>query len=146
MERVTRLLKTEFARFVIVGGISAVLEYSLYFLFKLILEYLIANVLAFGLTNVVTFILSKLYVFEPSGKRKRHEAALFFIFLIGALAVNQAVLWSLVEFAGMDDKIAKALAIAVTVIWNFFTRKHFVFKNREVAAQRSATNYPSDNL
>ena len=68
MERITRLLKTEFARFVIVGGISAVLEYSLYFLFKLILDYLIANVLAFGLTNIVTFILSKLYVFEPSGK------------------------------------------------------------------------------
>jgi len=147
MESFNRLFKKEFTRFVLVGGISAVLEYSLYFLFKSVLDYLVANVLAFALTNVATFILSRRYVFAPSGAKRSQEAALFFVCLMGALLVNQMVLWALVEFGTVDDKIAKAIAIAVTVIWNFFTRKHLVFRNREeVLPQEAPTDFRSDKI
>lgn len=146
MNGLQRLLKAEFAKFVVVGGISAILEYSLYFLFKTAVDYLIANVLAFALTNIVTFILSRRYVFGSSNNNRVAELALFVLCLGGALLVNQIVLWTSVEFMSVDDKIAKALAIAITVIWNFFTRKHIVFKNREVVTQTASTDYPSDNL
>lgn len=146
MENLNRLLKAEFARFVVVGGISAVLEYSLYFVFKTVVDYLIANILAFALTNIVTYILSKRYVFNSNNENKVQMATLFAICLMGALLVNQIVLWALVEFVTVDDKIAKAIAIAVTVIWNFFTRKHFVFKNRAVATQEAPTDFPSDKI
>jgi len=147
MESLRRLLKAEFTRFVIVGGISAVLEYSLYFAFKPITDYRVANVLAFILTNVVTYILTKRYVFTSATQTNRvYEATLFAICLAGALAVNTAVLWALVEFVSMDDKIAKALAIAVAVVWNFFTRKYIVFRNRDVTAQPMTTDFPADKL
>jgi putative flippase GtrA len=129
---VSKIFTGEFIRFVIVGGISAVLEYSLYFLFKNFFDYLTANVVAFILTNIVTFVLTRRYVFVHSTNNKTSEAVLFTICLAGALAVSQAVLWALVEFLAMDDKIAKALAIAVAVIWNFFTRKYIVFRQRPV--------------
>jgi putative flippase GtrA len=122
--------KTEFVKFIVVGGISAALEYGLYFTFKLSLNYHIANILAFALTNIVTYILSKRYVFNATSGKRSTYAFLFFVFLMGALAVNHAVLTCLVDFAHLDDKIAKALAIAVTVIWNFYTRKRYVFKDR----------------
>jgi putative flippase GtrA len=146
MEALRRLLKAEFTRFVIVGGISAVLEYSLYFAFKTITDYRIANVLAFILTNVVTYILTKRYVFISSTQARGHEALLFTVCLAGALAVNQAVLWALVEFVSLDDKIAKALAIAVAVVWNFFTRKYIVFRNHGVATQPVSRDFPADKL
>lgn len=147
MEALRRLLKAEFTRFVIVGGISAVLEYSLYFAFKTITDYRIANVLAFILTNVVTYILTKRYVFTSSAQaNKGYEALLFAVCLAGALAVNQAVLWALVEFVSMDDKIAKALAIAVAVVWNFFTRKYIVFRNHGVETQPLPRDFPADKL
>jgi len=146
MENLNRLLKAEFARFVVVGGISAVLEYSLYFVFKTVVDYLIANILAFALTNIVTYVLTKRYVFNTTNENKVQTATLFAICLMGALLVNQIVLWALVEFLAVDDKIAKAIAIAVTVIWNFFTRKHFVFKNRAVATQEAPTDFPSDKI
>jgi putative flippase GtrA len=138
-------LNGKFVRFLIVGGISALIEYSLYFLFKTRIDYLIANFLAFGVTNIFTFILSRKYVFTSTGGRKREEATLFVICLAGAYAVNHVVLWGLVEFAAMDDKIAKALAIAVAVIWNFFTRKHIVFRNRQeqpLAQPASTKEFP----
>jgi putative flippase GtrA len=147
MEAVRRLLKAELIRFVIVGGISAVLEYSLYFAFKNIADYRIANVMAFVLTNVVTYILTKRYVFTSSTQANRgYEALLFAICLVGALGVNQAVLWALVEFVSMDDKIAKAVAIAVAVVWNFFTRKYIVFRNHGVATQPVSRDFPADKL
>jgi putative flippase GtrA len=137
---IRKVLTGEFIKFVIVGGISALIEYSLYFLFKNYLDYLVANILAFAFTNIFTFILSRRYVFPSSNNNRTQEATLFVVCLAGALMVNQIVLWVLVEFAHTEDKYAKAIAIAVTVIWNFFTRKHIVFKNREqVAAETTST-------
>jgi putative flippase GtrA len=141
-EFLKKTFTAEFIRFLIVGVLSALIEYTLFFLFKAEINYLIANVLAFGLTNVVTFILSRRYVFGSSkNNNKYYEATLFVICLVGALIVNQIVLWALVEFGAIEQGIAKAVAIAVTVVWNFFTRKHFVFRNREVAPERSTTKY-----
>ncbi len=143
MTIVKRILNGAFIKFVIVGIISAITEYGLYFLFKGTFNYLVANVVAFAFTNVMTFALSRRFVFESANQNKAEEAKLFAICLVGALCVNQIVLWSLVELGSMDDRIAKGLAIAVTVLWNYFTRKHIVFRNREtVAPERSAVkNY-----
>ena len=148
-----KVISTEFFRFVIVGGISAVIEYSLYFLFKPVLGYVVdnfmaivlANFAAFVLTNIVTFILTRRYVFASANENKTQEMLLFCLCLGGAFIVNTVTLSILVEYVGVADAIAKAVAIAVTVIWNFFTRKHVVFKNRvAVAAQPAATTPPKE--
>src|SRR5690606_1935559 len=138
-ESLNRFFTGEFFRFVIVGGISAIIEYSLYFLFKPAFGYLLGNVIAFACTNIVTYMLTRKYVFASCNENKTQEAMLFTVCLVGALITNQIALWVLVEFGSMDDRIAKIVAIAVTVVWNFFTRKHVVFRNRDVATQRSTT-------
>jgi putative flippase GtrA len=123
------------------------MEYALYFLFKPVFGYLVGNVVAFACTNVVTFMLTKRYVFNSGNgnENKSQEALLFALCLCGALLVNQITLWLLVEFAGLHDTIAKVAAIAVAVVWNFFTRKHVVFKNRVVATQGApAESSPKD--
>lgn len=134
----TKFISGPFFRFVIVGGISALIEYALYFLFKPTFGYLAGNVVAFGTTNIITYILTRRYVFESTNRNKAQEASLYFLCLIGSLLTNQAVLWALVEFGDVDDRIAKVVAIAVTVIWNYFTRKHIVFKNREAVTENSS--------
>jgi putative flippase GtrA len=151
VENILKLLKGEFIKFVFVGGISAVIEFSLLILFveKMGVDYLIGNIGAFALTNIVTYILSKRYVFNASTSvNKAQEAGLFFLCLLGGLVVNQIVLWALVEFTSVDYRIAKVIAIAITVIWNFFTRKHLVFRNRAVATveQPAPTEYSEENL
>lgn len=137
-EFIKKTFTGEFIRFLIVGVLSAFIEYTLFFALKEEINYLIANTVAFALTNIVTFILSRRYVFGSRNNRY-YEATLFVICLFGAYIVNQVVLWSLVELAALEKGIAKAIAIGVTVVWNFFTRKHFVFRNREVASERSST-------
>ena len=125
-----KFLTAEFLRFMVVGVISAGIEFSLLFLFKQYVDYKIANILAFVVTNVITFSLTRRYVFTSSGNRAE-EQKLFVICLGGALLVNHMVLWSLVEYVSLDMRLAKIIAIGVTVIWNFLTRKNIVFRNRE---------------
>jgi putative flippase GtrA len=138
---IQRFCTGELFRFIVVGGLSAAIEYSLYFLFKPLFGYMAgfgymaANVVAFACTNVFTYILTRRYVFGSTNENKRQEALLFFLCLSGALIANSITLWMLVKLAGTDHRIAKIIAIAVAVVWNFYTRKHVVFKNREVAAE-----------
>lgn len=135
-ELIKKTFTPEFIRFLIVGVISAGIEYALLFLFAMQMDYKVANIPAFILTNVITFILSNRYVFTSTARgNKRYELTLFIICLGGALAVNSAVLFLMKEVIVMDLSYAKAIAIGVTVIWNFITRKHIVFRNREVAPE-----------
>jgi putative flippase GtrA len=147
--RIIKLLTSEFSKFVLVGGISAAIEFSLLYIFveHVLLDVLVANTIAFILTNIVTFTLTKLFVFNSkSNSNKVQETGMFALCLLGGLIVNQIVMWTLVQI-NIDYLVAKVVAIAVTVIWNFFTRKYFVFRNREVVPQQSATSdFSKDNL
>lgn len=124
------LARFQVIRFIIVGGASAILEFSLLVLVveKLQMGYLTGNILAFSLTNIVTYLLSRYFVFSPTDKKKSYEAILFIVFLFGGLLINQSALWAVVEFGGLDYRISKVVAILVTIVWNFFTRKYIVFK------------------
>jgi putative flippase GtrA len=125
-----RLLQHPLVRYVIVGGCSAALEISLLIgaVEYLHIQYLIANIFAFTITNVLNYTASRLWVFEKTGARKRVELPIFALFLGIGLAINQAALWFLVQKLMLDYRIAKVLSIGFVVVWNFFTRKHFVFK------------------
>ncbi len=135
-----KLNAPEFLKFVLVGVISAAIEYSLYISLKLWMDYLIANIVAFAITNIVTYILSKIYVFGSSDGNKVMEALLFFLCLVGALMISQMTLWLLVDSIALDDRIAKAIAMSVAIVWNFFTRKYIVFRHTLKASDQSSTN------
>ena len=133
-----RLIKTflsrEFIRYVVVGVISAAIEMGLLILFveRLEMFYLQSNVLAFVITNITNYVLSRLWVFEKTGRRKRIEFT-WFILLVGVgLLISQALMYVGVDRLGMDYKISKLISIAAIVAWNFFTRKNFVFAKRTV--------------
>jgi putative flippase GtrA len=138
-----KLFTGEFLKFAIVGVISAAIEFSLLFLIKQYIDYRAANILAFIITNIFTFTLTRRYVFTSSGN-KAEEQKLFIICLSGALLVNHVVLWSLVEFVSLSIGTAKVIAIGITVIWNFLTRKYIVFRNRQIIPEPApAKEYPA---
>lgn len=141
-----RILTREVLNFIVVGIISAAMEYGLLVLNVEVFNmyYLYANLVAFVGTNIVTYILSRRFVFGASGNKTAIEATLFFLCLAGGLAINEMVLWTLVSFAGTDYMIAKVPAIAITILWNFFTRKHLVFRNRQVSAEAATPDSEED--
>jgi len=136
IELVKKMLTPEFLRYIIVGVISAILEFVLFSVFETQMYFQYANVFAFILTNFVTYYLSQSYVFNSGSKaNRRYERTLFIICLGGALILTYLLMGFFVKVLFVDKQIAKAIAIVITVAWNFLTRKHIVFRNRELAAE-----------
>jgi len=124
----------QFGRFFLVGAVSAAIEMSI--LIGLVeymsWGYLIANLIAFTITNLLNYVLSRMWVFTSDNNKIAAEFVKFMIFVLIGLLINQLFLWAFVEFALIDYKISKMLAIGITIIWNFVTRKHLIFKSKVV--------------
>jgi putative flippase GtrA len=125
--------KHRFIRYIIAGGLSAAIEIGTLILLVEVfhMTYLRGNVIAFLFTTIFNYILSRKWVFksEPHKKNKKRVELPVFMFFVGCgFLINQGALWFFVSQIGMRYEIAKIVAIAFVVIWNFFTRKFIVFK------------------
>jgi putative flippase GtrA len=127
------VLTPEFIRYLIVGVASVAIEMSILILLveRLRLPYLEGNIFAFIFTASVNYALSRLWVFERTGRKKRIEFLWFAVFLGLSLLISQALMWYGVERLGIDYKISKLISIVIVVGWNFLTRKHFVFAKQK---------------
>ncbi|MBI1770250.1 MAG: GtrA family protein [Bacteroidetes bacterium] len=124
------LLKWQFTRYIIVGVLSAVLELSLLILLVEVfgIPYLRGNIAAFFVIQMINYILSRHWVFQTKGSKKRIEFPISMFFVICGFLINQTGLWFFTDKLGMNYEISKIIAIALVVIWNFVTRKLIVFK------------------
>jgi putative flippase GtrA len=130
VNRIKYFLDQIWFRFLVIGGFSAILEIVLLVLLVewIGLGYLLSNSIAFLVVNMINFLLSKYWVFETGNRKKGIEIGLFYFVVLVGLALNQAVMFILVEFMTFDYKISKVAAILLTVIWNYFGKKNLVFK------------------
>ncbi|MFN6087477.1 MAG: GtrA family protein [Cyclobacteriaceae bacterium] len=124
----------QFGRFFLVGVISAAIEMSI--LIGLVeyvsWDYLAANLIAFNITNLLNYVLSRMWVFTSDNNKIAPEFKKFMIFVLIGLLINQFFLWVFVEFISLDYKTSKVLAIGITIVWNFVTRKHLIFKSADI--------------
>jgi putative flippase GtrA len=58
---------------------------------------------------------------------RHHETLLVFAVSSVGLALNQAVLWLLIENLLWDLMLAKVTATACVFFWNYGIRKNFIF-------------------
>ncbi len=121
----------EFIKFVISGGLSALLEMFLLILFveHFKIGYLIANSISFIVTNIFNYLLSRYWVFGKSDRIIHIEASLFFTIVGIGLTINQLIMWYFVDVLHYNYKFSKVIAMILVVAWNFIGKKFFVFKS-----------------
>jgi putative flippase GtrA len=126
----SRLGLVQFGRFVIAGGISAGIELgSLFVMVKVAgFHYLWANAIAFIFANIVNYIFSRAWVYGSGKYLLGVEIGGFILAGAIGLLINQAVLFLLFQKARLPLLPAKVAAITFTIFWNFFSKKHIVFK------------------
>lgn len=120
------------ARYFVVGGVAALVDWSLFWLFvqQLTQPYQWAAALSFVLATLVNYVLSIRYVFE-SGVRYRRAHEMFFVYVVSAigLLVNLLVLQILFEGFGIHLLVAKVGATGVVFFWNYLARSRFIFRS-----------------
>lgn len=128
--------------YLMVGGSAALLEWGLFYLifqglsqagfFALQTQtVLAATTMAFASSTLYHYILCNIFVFD-SGSRYQRGAELSLVFLVSAIGLG----WNLLlmyfftspSFFGLNPMISKIMASAIVTVWNYLSRKKFIFK------------------
>ncbi|UCE89986.1 MAG: GtrA family protein [Pseudomonadota bacterium] len=131
----TPLVSSQFMRFVLVGGVAALVNFASRFFYNELMSYRVAIVFAYATGMITAFVLSKYFVFKPSG---RHTAKEFFYFgVVNLLAVAQVWLISVglaeflfpaVGFGFYPYAVAHLVGISVPVVTSYLGHKHLSFR------------------
>lgn len=117
-------------RYFFVGGISAVIDISLFAIFASYLKFpwAIVSMITFIIATLVNYFLSIRFVFKSGSKyKKQHEILGVFIISTLALLLNQMFLYLFIEKMNVHLVISKCLTTGMLFLWNYFGRKRFIF-------------------
>ena len=129
---------TRFARFLTVGAVGTVLDFSILTLLKLAgLPTLFANSISFTAGLLNNFTWNRLWTFGDSVKVDwRRQLAQFTLVSLVGLALNNLIVLSLEGlFGAMLGSSqwaylpAKVIATGMVVFWNYFANRTWTFKN-----------------
>jgi len=126
---IARAPKQQGLRFALVGGATASLDYLVLYLLTSQLGggYLFSAAVGFMLGSTCNYLLSIRWVFVSGKFRKDLEFSFFIITSLVGLALNQLTMWFFVSVPRFNYLYAKVFAIAIVTVWNFATKKRFVF-------------------
>ena len=121
---------TQFIRYTIVGGVAFIADFGSLYVMKEWggLNYLLAATLAFLLGLLINYQLSIFWVFDQRAVDNKYIEFLIFS-VIGILGVflNLGIILLLTEKLEFFYLYSKLIATAIILIFNFSTRKIYLF-------------------
>lgn len=118
-------------RYLFVGGGAFVVDWGSLALFKLVgLNLYVSTALAFVLGLIANFILSKAFVFKAEKSSVGNTAEFIIYGIIGVigLGLTELLMFILSEKIGIHFLIAKIIAAAIVLVWNFVARKVILYR------------------
>ena len=126
--------------YLFVGGTAALVEWGLFFLFFYYLLAglglsvdtltMVATALAFGLSTLYHYFLGNVLVFDSGSKYdKSKELSLVFLVSIMGLVFNLILMYVFVGLLAWQPMFAKVLTSCIVVVWNYLSRKKWIFKS-----------------
>jgi putative flippase GtrA len=130
----------QFLRYTVVGGLAFVIDLGALFVLTefFYIHYLVSAALAFCLGLAVNYCLSIVWVFDK--RTLKNPVAEFVIFgLLGVmgLGLNELLIFLLTGLGGVHYLGSKAVATALTYVWNFLSRKILLFTFSPTEAEPS---------
>jgi len=124
-------MRTEFLKFIIVGGASTVINYAVFFVLLSTFNwnYLLSSGCGFFSGVLFGYFFNKLWTFKVEDSSARLLLNYYLVYL-GSLLISLLFLKITVDFLGMDAKIANVLAIGITTCTNFIGIKFWAFGKR----------------
>ena len=130
-----KYIKSQFFKFILVGGIGALTNLAIFFIFADILKYhhIPVAILAFIISASQNYFLNHYWTFANITKNKNADLSglirFIFVALIG-LAINILILLLVISVFNPHYKVvAQAVGIAAGAIFNFAGSKYWIFEN-----------------
>ena len=138
-----RPLITKFIKFGIVGASGAVIDFGVTALCKGILGIpeLLANAIGFTLAATSNYFLNRTWTWGSKNKEVGIEYAKFFFVSLIGLGLNSLIVLLLKDTSivprfvdttlDWDFWVAKIIATAIVMVWNFMANNFFTFRKKK---------------
>lgn len=140
-----RSLITKFIKFGVVGASGAVIDFGLTALCKGILGVpeLLANAIGFTVAATSNYYLNRVWTWKSKSKDVGIEYTKFFFVSLIGLGLNSLIVFLLKDISivprfvnttlDWDFWIAKIIATAIVMVWNFTANNFFTFRKKEIS-------------
>lgn len=138
-----RPLILKFLKFGVVGASGAVIDFGLTALCKGILGIpeLLANAIGFTLAATSNYYLNRIWTWKSKSKDVGVEYAKFFFVSLIGLGLNSLIVFLLKDVSivprfvnttlDWDFWVAKIIATAIVMVWNFMANNFFTFRKKK---------------
>ena len=116
-------------KFGIVGGVAFLIDFVFLYLFREFCHFpvLVSNTLSFCISVIYNYTASVRWVFDVNKEKDaKKQFVIFIIFSVIGLLINDLIMWVSVDFLHIYYLLAKIVATAVVMVFNFVTRKMFL--------------------
>ena len=121
----------QFFRYVFVGGIATIVDWSILFLLTDIVSiyYLFYACFSFLAGLIVNFLLSKLMVFKTEEAKVNGVLEFVAYAIIGAvgLGLTELIMFGFTDCLKFHYMMSKAIATAMTLVWNYIARNRIIY-------------------
>lgn len=122
----------QFSRFIVIGFLNTGLDWSVFFALTSWVAFftqhiLIANAIAFAVGFTNSYIFNRRWTFRSQDARIGRQLSVFLLINLAGLGISQTILGT-VYAVSASRLLSKALAVAVTLFWNYFAGRRFAFR------------------
>ena len=116
-------------RYALIGGISSLLNYSIFFflLNYLNVYYLISSSIGFILSVLFSYYFNRTWTFRSTVEIKS-SIILYFLLYTFSLFFGLLVLFYLVEVCRISENISNAVALIISAGINYLASKYLIFR------------------
>ena len=137
-----RPLITKFIKFAVVGASGAVIDFGLTALCKGIfgIPELLSNAIGFTVAATSNYFLNRVWTWRSTSKEVGIEYAKFFFVSLVGLGLNSLIVFLLKDISivprfvdttlDWDFWVAKVIATAIVMVWNFLANNYFTFHKK----------------
>ncbi len=124
-----RSINREFYRFVLWGAVNTLLGYLVYAVLLLFLPYLLAYTVAFLISIFISYLFNSRFVFNQ--KLKLSKAVKYPLVYLIQYVVGTISLYLLVEVMRVNQLLAPALVVVLTIPLTYFLSRRIVKGKKE---------------
>ena len=128
--------RQEFARFLVTGGIAAMINIGSRYLLNMFMRFEFAVIVAYLAGMAAAYILARMFVFEASGRSVASEAQrfvvvnLFALTLVWSISVATArVVFPSIGFTWHADDLAHFIGVTAPAVASYFGHRFYTFSN-----------------
>ena len=122
-----------FLKFGTVGVLNTgitIVSYMIFIFFGI--NYLLANIFAYGLGVINSYFWNRRWVFKETQKTNQQYVFVKFVLVnLLTLGITTGILFILVQYLYIQEIIAQVLATGVGLIFNFLLNKTWTFGNKQ---------------